>query len=147
IQLLDEQYRPVKSLIAPGEQFPRLHYSLATLNHQLYAIGYETISIVEHDAISRVINLPSRGKEIAVDGQHRIYAGTTTGLYMVNDGRLVQVPELKCRINRLKTDPRGQVWTCTDGKGVICITAREQVKIFTTADGLPSNICYDIAFE
>ncbi|HET6991753.1 MAG TPA: histidine kinase, partial [Bacteroidia bacterium] len=60
---------------------------------------------------------------------------------------LTVVKELPCKINRLKCDNDGKMWACTDSKGIVEMEKGKIIRFYNSADGLASDICYDIAFD
>ncbi|MCW3071336.1 MAG: signal transduction histidine kinase, LytS [Bacteroidetes bacterium] len=123
-------------------------YNLAEdKDKKLIGVRFSELVYFANDTIFSDMALPSRGRDIATDGAGRVYVATNKGLYIRENGHLTMVPDMRVRINKLKCGPHSRVWVCSDGKGLIEMDGMRAVKRYTTADGLASDICYDVAFE
>ncbi|TND10217.1 MAG: signal transduction histidine kinase LytS [Bacteroidetes bacterium] len=144
---LDKNFRPVKSI--PDSLYSKTTlYNLATgPDKKIWGITFQYLCYMRNDSIFTDMTLPGRGKDIGIDNDGTIYVATHSGMYIRENNRLVQVKQVSCKVNRLKRDRLGNIWVCTHGDGVMQLKGPEIQRHYSITDGLPSGICYDIAFD
>lgn len=146
--VLDSNYRFVELMKMPGVRYGSHLYRLtAAAGNTVWGISYYNLLRYQDHGLSVARQLPARGKDICTDGKGRTYIATVTGLYMIRDSNMLEVHGLKGKINNLNTDTKGRLWACADGRGVFRIEGLSLADSITVTGGLPSNICYSVAFD
>lgn len=117
----------------------------------LYLLG-EASKLIKVDHISSMLNVNIRCLKVYRDSS--LLIGTKNyGLLILKNGQLKQVSSqnglIDNTIDRIKTDPSGQVWL-TSKKGLNCVSFQNDsivVKTISKLNGLPSNEVVDVAFS
>ncbi|MES2679650.1 MAG: histidine kinase [Bacteroidota bacterium] len=78
------------------------------------------------------------------------YLGTEDGVYLHKQGRINQPLFLASTkgfvINKAVPDPLGRLWFSSEGAGLFLLDRSCNIKQITTANGLPSDIIYQVSF-
>jgi hypothetical protein len=145
--ILDTAFRRTHILTDSSGSSMFIYKLVENKDQQLIGVRFSELVQLKNDTIYKDVSLPSRGRDIAVDGTGLMYIATNKGLYIREAGHLTAVPGMSLRINRLKCGPDGTMWVCTDGKGLVEMNGAVIKRRYTTGDGLASDICYDVDFD
>ncbi len=106
--------------------------------------------------LSEKAGLPEMAANATCMYDGRLYVGTDHGLYIIEEDKQIIENELTdyigdARIRCIKEDFEGNLWisTFTNNLGLICLTIDDEIKTYTTDDGMPSNEvrCTEIATD
>ncbi|MEZ4794656.1 MAG: histidine kinase [Flavobacteriaceae bacterium] len=104
---------------------------------------YETTQLISQNKL-----LGKRSNVMQRVGR-KIYIGTSTGLYVFEEGKITQAKvandELSTSILDLKYREKSEeLWIATNSKGVIVLAADTVKRKYNTLKGLKSNTCYSL---
>ncbi|MFT5724290.1 MAG: ligand-binding sensor domain-containing protein [Bacteroidia bacterium] len=96
------------------------------------------------------IVVPHRTKVVCMDSRGHMLFGTDKGLFLDNEGIKINlgsdIKGLNAYINDIVyDDKRGLTYVATRGEGIIVLRGTSEVKRYTAANNLSSNIC--VAFD
>jgi hypothetical protein len=145
--LLDTTFKHIKTIGDTIFETSMLYNIVKGKDHCIWGVRFDDLLYVKNNMILYANKLPARGKDIGIDSAGTIYVATHDGLFIRDNGKLIAVKELSCKVNRLRCDPEGKMWACTDGMGLVCLDRTKILQRYNSSNGLVSDICYDVAFD
>jgi ligand-binding sensor domain-containing protein len=146
--LLDSNLNYKKTLLVKRYNMGTMMYRItAGPDKRIWGVRLNDLLEVKNDTIYEVLKLPSRGRNVTVDRDNNVFVGTNSGLYLYEADSLRLIKDISVKIARLRTDPEGRVWVCSDGQGLFVMEGKRISIEYSVKNGLPSGICYDIDFD
>lgn len=146
--LLDSNFKWKKTLALAGRKIGTMMYKVAAgPDKKIWGVNLNDLLYIKNDSIYVDQHLPSRGRSVAVDMENNAYVATNSGLLVRTVEGLIPVFEFNVKVTCLKCDLKGRIWACSDGHGVSVIERMKIIARYTTKEGMPSGICYDVDFD